>query len=113
MYYRIANALSCNSYLRVIARDSASVIFLGKTDDSYAAVLALTARMLNVSLSHLLEHGVRLESGEAVAIAQLLIDAPGVPAIDNVELRTDGSVACPLAHGLARPTHVHAPWRQW
>ena len=62
--------------------------------------------MLNVSLSRLLEHGVRLESGEAVAIAQLLIDAPGVPAIDNVELRTDGSVACLGSSGSAEVKEV-------
>ena len=49
--------------------------------------------MLSVSLSHLLDRGVRLECGEAVAIAQLLLETPGVPAIDNVELRSDGSAA--------------------
>jgi hypothetical protein len=57
--------------------------------------------MLSVSLSHLLERGVRLKSGEAVAIAQLLIDAPGVPAMDNVEVRSDGSVACIRTVGRA------------
>jgi hypothetical protein len=49
--------------------------------------------MFTVTLSLLLKKGLRLEPHEAVAIAQALADGPhGVPAIDNVEVSSDGGV---------------------
>src|SRR5512141_437557 len=50
--------------------------------------------MITVALSHLLDRGVRLTIGEALAVVQLAILAPGRAAIDNVEISSDGSVAC-------------------
>lgn len=57
--------------------------------------------MITVALSHLLDRGVRLNVGEALAVAQLAAIAPGRPAVDNVEISSDGSVVCMNRSGEA------------
>ena len=49
------------------------------------------ATMVTVPLSHLIERQIRLEPAEALAIAQVLASAPGVPAIENVEIDSDNN----------------------
>lgn len=58
--------------------------------------------MITVALSHLLSRGVRLDTAEAVAIARALSNATGEPAIDNIELSSDGDARC--AGGRGEPS---------
>jgi hypothetical protein len=55
--------------------------------------------MVTVPLSHLIERQIRLEPAEALAIAQVLASAPGVPAIENVEIDSDGNARCRSPEG--------------
>ena len=50
--------------------------------------------MITVALTHLLSRGVRLDTAEALAVAQAAAAGPGTPAIDNLEVSSDGSVRC-------------------
>jgi hypothetical protein len=51
--------------------------------------------MLTIALSHLVQHGVRLETHEAVALAQEFLAHPcGVPTSENIQIGSDGSVSC-------------------
>jgi hypothetical protein len=51
--------------------------------------------MLTIALSHLLGRGVRLETHEAVALAQELLAQPcGIPILENIQLGSDGSAFC-------------------
>ena len=57
--------------------------------------------MLTMALSHLLERGVRLETHEAVALAREFLAHPcGIPSPENIQLGSDGSVACIKPDGL-------------
>jgi hypothetical protein len=50
--------------------------------------------VLTISLSHLLERGVRLETHEAVALARELLAHPGgIPGLENIQLGSDGSAS--------------------
>jgi hypothetical protein len=64
--------------------------------------------MIAVSLSHLLDRGVRLDIAEAVALAQTLAAAPGSPAISNVEIASDGTVRCHGCTGTLTVTSLAA-----
>ena len=55
--------------------------------------------MFTVSLELLLKRDLRLDPHEAVAIAQAVAADHGVPCVDNVQLRSDGTVAC-VAHAV-------------
>ena len=50
--------------------------------------------MFTINLGHLLGRGVRLDSREAVAIAQGVASACGAAVPENVELTSDGTVSC-------------------
>ena len=71
--------------------------------------------MITVALAHLLDRGVRLTISEALAVTQLVALAPGRAAIDNVEISSDGSVACmnrsgePSVAALATLLHAILP----
>ena len=56
--------------------------------------------MFTITLGHLLERGVCFQRYEALAIAQELIArGEGVPAANNVQLSSDGSVTCINTNG--------------
>ena len=55
--------------------------------------------MVTVPLSQLIERQIRIEPAEAIAIAQLLASAPGVPAIENIEIDSDGDARCRSTEG--------------
>ena len=57
------------------------------------------ATMVTVPLSQLIERQIRIEPAEAIAIAQLLASAPGVPAIENIEIDSDGDARCRSTEG--------------
>ncbi|HEY2435094.1 MAG TPA: hypothetical protein VGI12_20660 [Vicinamibacterales bacterium] len=62
--------------------------------------------MITVALSHLLGRGVRLETAEALAIAQLVASSGGGSAIDALVLGSDGGVRCTGQRAVATLTSV-------
>lgn len=65
--------------------------------------------MFTITLGHLLERGASFQRYEAIAIAQELIARrEGVPAIDNVQLSSDGSVSCISTRGTPQVSDVAA-----
>ena len=57
--------------------------------------------MLTIALSHLLGRGLRLETHEAVALAQALLAHPcGIPIPENIQLGSDGSASCISTGGM-------------
>lgn len=71
--------------------------------------------MITVALSHLLDRGVRLTVDESLAVVQLAALASGRAAVDNIEISSDGSVACmnrsgePSVEALATLLHAILP----
>jgi WD40-like Beta Propeller Repeat len=63
--------------------------------------------MFTVTLELLLRRGLELDAHEAVAIV-LGIGSAGIPRIDNVEVRSDGSVTCILPTGTPTVRDVAA-----
>ena len=57
--------------------------------------------MLTIRLSHLLGRGVRLETREAVALAQeLMARRSGIPTPENIRLGSNGSASCVATDGV-------------
>src|SRR5262249_18460882 len=75
--------------------DSAAVIFHHELRTLLARVWHCGPVSMAIRLSTLIAEGVRLESHEAVAVAQLLIESGAVaPSPENVELTADGRAIC-------------------
>jgi hypothetical protein len=55
--------------------------------------------MFTISLSHLLNRGIRPGAYEAIAIVQLVATGPGEPSIETVEIVGDGRARCTGGHG--------------
>jgi hypothetical protein len=63
--------------------------------------------MLTTALSDLLGRGVRVETHEAVALAQELLAHPcGIPTPENIQLGPDGSASCINADGMTTVASV-------